>query len=69
MQNVVTIDTLDPNQKEVVFNQSAWFGMRKKGDTQYRFVRLEAVPPNQRPAAAPTPQKATQSGCGCGKKK
>lgn len=68
MQNVVTIDTLDPNQKEVVFNQSAWFNLRKIGDTQYRFVRLEAVPINQRPPA-PTPPKAAQSGCGCGKKK
>ncbi len=68
MQNVVTIDTLDPNQKEVVFNQSAWLNLRKIGDTQYRFVRLETVPNSQRPPA-PTPTKATQSGCGCGKKK
>lgn len=68
MQNVVTIDMLDPNQKEVVFNQSAWFNLRKIGDTQYRFVRLEAAPNSTKPAA-PTPQKATQSGCACKKKK
>lgn len=68
MQNVVTIDTLDPNQKQVVFNQSAWFNLRKIGDTQYRFIRLEVAPNSTRPTA-PTPTKAAQSGCGCGKKK
>ena len=68
MQNVVTIDTLDPNQKQVVFSQSAWLNLRKIGDTQYRFVRLEAgqFQPKQAPAAAP---KATQSGCACKGKK
>jgi len=68
MQNVVTIDTLDPNQKQVIFSQSAWLNLRKIGDTQYRFVRLEAgqFQPKQAPTAAP---KAAQGGCGCGNKK
>jgi hypothetical protein len=68
MQNVATIDLLDPNQKQVIFTQSAWLNLRKAGDTQYKFIGLVPAQssPKQTTTAAP---KAAKSGCGCGKKK
>jgi len=68
MQNVATIDTLDANQKQVIFSQSAWLNLRKAGDTQYKFIGL--VPAQSSPKQAATAaRKAAKSGCGCGKKK
>ena len=66
-QKIIAINTASPDRKETAFTQKAWLNLRKIGDTQYLYLRIETVVTNAAPPAKVQPKAATK-GCGCGKK-